>query len=101
LAAQRLNLQDVPVQLLVSLDAAHQYTATVMPNVKRCLCFYQQTPGQLGQGVDSAGKGWTAEQWKQRVTFYRRADTHIGIADEVFVHGKILEAIRTFATPVA
>ena len=96
LVAQRLNNMDIPVELLCPIDPAGQYPAALIipSNAKRVIGFFQKEPGQLGQGVDVEGHGWTDAEWKARAVEYRRYESHLAIADDVFTHTKIRQAIK-------
>lgn len=94
MTAQNLNNQDIPVDLLCPIDPAIQYTTTIPSNVKRIVAFYQTEPGQLGQGVIKAGPGWLQANWSERAVDYHRHEGHLAIADDPFVHDKILAAIK-------
>lgn len=93
MVAQNLSRLGLDVDLLCPIDPAYQYTTVIPPNCKRVVGFYQRTPGQLGQGIDIAGKGWSPEAWRQQVD-YRRYETHLEIINDPFVHGKIVNEIR-------
>lgn len=96
MTAQRLNMQNIEVDLLCPIDPAAQYPdALVIPsNVRRVVAFYQNTPGQLGEGVIRKGTGWTDTEWKARASDDHRIDTHLGIANDPFVHGRIIKALE-------
>ncbi len=94
MAAQNLNHQGIAVDLLCPIDPAVQYTTTIPTNVKRIVAFYQTEPGQLGQGVIKAGPGWLQANWSSRAVDYHRTESHLSIANDPFVHAKILEAIK-------
>jgi lysozyme family protein len=94
MAANSLNMQDIPVDLLCPIDPAAQYSTAVPPNVKRVVAFYQTTPGDLGEGVVHAGPGWVKANWTARSVEYHRVEGHLAIANDPFVHAKILEAIK-------
>jgi hypothetical protein len=87
---------DVPVELLCPIDPAGQFpSALVIPsNCKRVVGFYQKEPMNLGQGVDIRGKGWTEEEWKVRAADYQRYESHMAIANDPWVHSKIIQAVR-------
>ncbi len=94
MVAQALAAKGIPVELLCPIDPAAQYTTIITANVKHVVGFFQNTPGQLGQGVIEMGNGWTKDNWKQDAVEFHRNDTHLGIPDEPFVHNTILNAIR-------
>ena len=95
MVTQNLCTLNVPVELLCPIDPAAQCTTTITPNARRVIGFYQKTPGQLGQGIDAEGKGWSDADWRARTLDYRRDDSHLGIADEPFVHHTILRELRS------
>lgn len=94
MTTQKLNAAGVKVDLLCPIDPARQYTTVITPNARRVVGFYQKTPGQLGQGVDVEGKGWSDAEWKARTVDYRRDEGHFKIADDPFVHQVILGELR-------
>lgn len=94
MVCQRLAALGIEVELLCPIDPAQQYTTTIPPNVKRIVAFYQTEPGQLGQGVIRAAPGWLKAQWSERTVDYHREEGHLAIADDLFVHGKILAVIK-------
>lgn len=96
MVAQRLNGMNVPVELLCPIDPAAQYPdALVIPsNVHRVIGFFQKMAGQLGQGVDVPGKGWSKADWQTHASDTQRYESHLAIADDPFVHGAILAAIK-------
>ena len=93
MVTQNLNALKIPVALSCPIDPAYQYTTVITPNAQRVVGFYQKTPGQLGQGVDAEGKGWTDQEWHARTVDYRRFETHLQIADDPFTHKTILAEI--------
>lgn len=99
MVAQALNNQDVPVELLCPIDPASQYpdALVIPPNVQHCVGFFQKTPGQLGEGVDVEGRGWTDAEWKARVVQFQRQESHLAIANDPFTHDTILNAIRNMS----
>lgn len=99
MTAQRLNMQNIEVDLLCPIDPAAQYPdALVIPsNVRRIVAFYQNTPGQLGGGVIRKGRGWTDAEWKARASDDHRVDSHLGIANEPFVRNTIINTVKELA----
>ncbi len=97
MVTQNLAAKGIPVDLLCPVDPAEQYTTTIPTNVKRIVAFYQTEPGQLGQGVVKAGPGWLQANWTSRAVDYHRSEGHLAIANDPFVHAKILEAIKELA----
>lgn len=101
IVTQRLNAMNIPVELLCPVDPAAQYTTVITPHVMRVIGFYQTTPGLLGQGVDREGKGWTDAAWKERTREFHRLDTHLGIANDPFVHDTICSAVKDITNGTA
>jgi hypothetical protein len=95
----QLASMEIDVDLLCPIDPAVQYSTVITPNAKRIVGFYQTTPGNLGQGRDAEGAGWTPEEWAARQVDYHFAppETHLQIADEPFVHTTIIQEIRKVA----
>jgi hypothetical protein len=85
------------VDLLCPIDPAAQYSTQVYDTNQRVVGFFQKTPGNLGQGVDVAGKGWTAQEWKDRVKQYQRYESHVAIVSDPWVHQRIIEAVKVLA----
>lgn len=95
MTVQALATKGIPVELLCPIDAAAQYPSALVipPSAQHCVGFFQKQPGELGQGVDVAGKGWTDAEWKERVVQFQRRESHLAIANDPFVHNTILNAI--------
>jgi pimeloyl-ACP methyl ester carboxylesterase len=88
-ANNNLSNMDIGVDLLCPIDPAGQYPCVVNDTGQQVVGFFQKQPGQLGQGVDTAGRGWTQQEWKDRVKQYQRYESHIAIINDPFVWGKI------------
>ena len=97
MANNNLANMDIGVDLLCPIDPAAQYSTAVSDTGQRVLGFFQREPGNLGQGIDVAGKGWTDAEWKERVVQYQRHESHIAIVNDPWVHGKIASAIAKLA----
>ncbi len=89
-----LSNMNTAVDLLVPIDPAAQYSTAVNDTGQKVLGFFQKELGQLGQGIDVAGKGWTAAEWKERVVQYQRHESHIAIVSDPWVHDKIRTAVE-------
>jgi len=96
-ANNNLSNMDTGVDLLAPIDPAAQYSTAVNDTGQRVLGFFQREIGQLGQGIDVAGKGWTTQEWKDRVTQYQRHESHIAIVNDPWVHEKIADAVELLA----
>jgi hypothetical protein len=97
MVAQALAVKSIEVELLCPIDPAAQYPAylVIPPSVQHCVGFFQKQPGDLGQGVDVEGKGWTDAEWKARVVQFQRQESHLAIAYDPFTHSTIQNAIRS------
>jgi hypothetical protein len=96
-ANNNLSNMNTAVDLLAPIDPAAQYSTAVNDTGQQVLGFFQREIGQLGQGIDVAGKGWTSQEWKDRVVQYQRYESHIAIVNDPWVHDKIAEAVSLLA----
>ncbi len=94
LANNNLSNMNTAVDLLCPIDPAAQYTTSINDTGQKVIGFFQKEPGNLGQGIDVAGKGWTAAEWKERVVQYQRHESHIAIVSDPWVHDKIHAAVE-------
>jgi hypothetical protein len=98
MVAKALNKYGILVDLLCPIDPAAQYSTIIPHNVLRTVAFYQNTPGQLGEGVIQAAPSWLKKDWGQRaVEYHRTGEGHLAIANDPFVHQKVLDAIKDIA----
>ncbi len=93
-ANNNLSNMNTAIDLLVPIDPAAQYSTAINDTGQKVLGFFQKELGQLGQGVDAAGKGFTAAEWKDRVVQYQRHESHIAIINDPWVHDKIRAAVE-------
>ena len=99
MVAQALNKRGILVDLLCPIDPAAQYTTVIPHNVLRTVAFYQNTPGELGEGVIIPGTSWSKKDWSEHaIDYHRLGEGHLAIANDPFVHTRILEAIRGIAS---
>lgn len=76
------------------IDPAVQYDTSITNNVHTGLSYYQQTPGQLGQGIVHPDDTWVPErEFADRMTVKRLNDTHLGIIAEPYVQNALFNGV--------
>jgi hypothetical protein len=93
----RLANMDIGVDLLCPIDPAAQYSTAITDTGQRVIGFFQREMGQLGQGYDTAGNGWTATEWKERVVQHQRHESHIAIVNDPWVWNVIRGGVAKLA----
>lgn len=76
------------------IDPAVQYDTSITSNVHTGLSYYQQTPGQLGQGIVHPDDTWDKTKFLETIGVHRLNATHLGIIAETYVQNALFNGVN-------